>query len=98
MTSVVQNEYDVLVVSQFTLHGYLNGNKLDFHLALSPDRARTMYEEFVNQVKAGHPKPDKVQNGVFGAYMEVSLVRHTAYRLYVAVYDMMCCVRQTMDL
>lgn len=29
--------YEVLLVSQFTLHGRLNGNKLDFSKAMRPN-------------------------------------------------------------
>ena len=35
---LVQKEYEVLLVSQFTLYGLMKGNKPDFHLAMSPSQ------------------------------------------------------------
>ncbi|CAK4079046.1 unnamed protein product [Aphanomyces euteiches] len=73
-TSALQNNYQVLMVSQFTLHGYLNGNKPDFHLAMSPEPAKALFDNLVQRVRDAHTAPEQVQEGVFGAYMEVSLV------------------------
>lgn len=36
-SSVASNGFDVLLVSQFTLHGYFSGNKPDFHLSSACD-------------------------------------------------------------
>mmetsp|Transcript_21692 Transcript_21692/g.36265 ORF Transcript_21692/g.36265 Transcript_21692/m.36265 type:complete len:154 (-) Transcript_21692:334-795(-) len=71
--SVVDKGYEVLLVSQFTLYGYLKGNKPDFHLAMPPAKAREEYDAFVARVRKGH-KPDMVKDGVFGAKMNVQLV------------------------
>lgn len=32
-SSILSNEYEVLVISQFTLHGVIKGNRTDFHRA-----------------------------------------------------------------
>jgi D-tyrosyl-tRNA(Tyr) deacylase len=63
---------EVLLVSQFTLYSILKGNKPDFHGALEPGEANKMYEAFVNSLKIKHP--GKIQTGLFGEMMEVSLV------------------------
>lgn len=42
-------------------------------LAVPPDQARAFFQAFVDRVRAAHD-PSKVAEGVFGAYMEVSLV------------------------
>jgi D-tyrosyl-tRNA(Tyr) deacylase len=70
-SNVVENGYEVLLVSQFTLYGHLKGHKPDYHLAMPPSDAKPYYENFVSQCQATYP--GKVQSGVFGAYMEVSL-------------------------
>lgn len=71
-TSVQSNDYEVLLVSQFTLYGTTKGNKPDFHHAMTPTLAKPFYEDFVQTVKKMH-KPTKVQSGIFGAMMTVDL-------------------------
>ena len=59
-----------LIVSQFTLAADLRGNRPGFSYAAPPDLAKRLYEDFSVKVAAlGIP----VQNGVFGADMDVSL-------------------------
>jgi len=72
-SNVVDNDYDIMVVSQFTLYGILKGNKPDFHLALNPKEALVLYESFVNELKKMY-KPEKIQTGRFGEYMAVDYV------------------------
>ena len=45
--SVLDNDFEVLVVSQFTLYHVLKGNKPDFHNAMEHEKARELYEEFI---------------------------------------------------
>lgn len=45
--SVVSKQLEILFVSQFTLFGIANGNKLDFHKAMSPGPAKSMYDNLV---------------------------------------------------
>lgn len=71
--SVVQQQYEVLCVSQFTLHGRLNGNKPDFSRAMGPNEARTMYTAFLDKMRSVYAE-DKVKDGIFGAMMQVELV------------------------
>lgn len=59
-----------LVVSQFTLAADLRGNRPGFSTAAKPDEGKRLYEYFSARMQAeGVP----VQNGIFGADMDVSL-------------------------
>ncbi|XP_076917075.1 uncharacterized protein LOC143577004 [Bidens hawaiensis] len=71
--NVMQMNYEVLLVSQFTLYGILKGNKPDFHLAMAPDRAKSMYASVVERFKTSY-RSNAVRDGVFGAMMKVNLV------------------------
>jgi len=64
---------EVLVVSQFTLYGNVNkGNRPSYIDAAKPDIAEPIYNLFVNQLD--NIINNKVQTGIFGAYMEVDIV------------------------
>ena len=59
-----------LIVSQFTLAADLRGNRPGFSYAAPPDLAKRLYEDVSAKIAAlGIP----VQNGIFGADMDVSL-------------------------
>ncbi|KAK2949065.1 putative D-aminoacyl-tRNA deacylase [Blattamonas nauphoetae] len=71
--SIMEVDGELLLVSQFTLHARCNkGMKPDFHRAMGSERSKPFFEEFVEKVKSSY-KPDKVQTGSFGAFMNVSL-------------------------
>ncbi|KAL6546548.1 hypothetical protein OROMI_022269 [Orobanche minor] len=84
--NVMQRKYEVLLgissaspripVSQFTLYGFLKGNKPDFHVAMPPGAAKPFYVSLVENFQKAY-RADAVKgdvNGVFGAMMKVSLV------------------------
>ncbi|KAE8723016.1 D-tyrosyl-tRNA(Tyr) deacylase 1 [Hibiscus syriacus] len=71
--NVMQRDYGVLLVSQFTLYGFLKGNKPDFHVAMPPQKAKPFYESLIEKFRKAY-KPDAVKDGIFGAMMKVSLV------------------------
>lgn len=71
-TSVKDNGYEILCVSQFTLCGRLKGNKPDFSKAMPPLQAKAMYEKLLDRLKKDYDA-DKIKDGVFGALMEVSI-------------------------
>lgn len=71
--SVKDIDGDVIVVSQFTLHANTKkGNRPSYIKASKPDIAIPLYENFLQQLEKELDK--KVQTGVFGADMKVSLL------------------------
>ncbi|EDO49100.1 predicted protein [Nematostella vectensis] len=70
--NVMDKEYEVLCISQFTLYNILKGNKLDFHLAMGGDDSKQFYEEFLQQMRKSY-KPEAIKDGIFGAYMQVDI-------------------------
>ena len=79
--SVKQMEYDVLLVSQFTLLGTIANKKHspDFKLSMKPDEARAQYEAFKSLVSAGHDA-SRVYDGEFGAMMDVDSITLGSWR------------------
>ena len=64
---------EVLVVSQFTLYGNVKkGNRPSYIDAAKPDIAKPIYNLFIKQLDS--LINNKVQKGIFGAYMEVDIV------------------------
>ena len=72
-TSVVQNGYEILIVSQFTLYSTMNGNKPDFRKAKPGPEARELFDRLVELLRKGYAT-EKVQTGSFGEYMQVENV------------------------
>lgn len=71
--SLLLEDGDVLVVSQFTLHAAIKkGNRPSYIKAARPELAIPLYERFVRQMELDLGK--KVGTGVFGADMKVSLI------------------------
>lgn len=71
--SIKDIDGDVIVVSQFTLHALTKkGNRPSYIKASKPEIAIPMYENFVQQLEIELGK--KVQKGIFGADMKVSIV------------------------
>lgn len=72
--SILQKpDHDILLVSQFTLFASTKkGNRPSYIRASKPDFAVPMYEKFVAELSQQLGK--EVKTGVFGAYMQVSLV------------------------
>ena len=71
-SNLVQNNFGILVVSQFTLFCKMKGNKPDFHDALDGSEARVLFDKFVERLRAKYI-PEMVQTGRFGEYMNVKL-------------------------
>ena len=64
---------DILLISQFTLHGSTKkGNRPSFIKAAKSDFANVMYERFINVLEQSLGK--EIQTGEFGGDMKVSLV------------------------
>jgi D-aminoacyl-tRNA deacylase len=72
--SVLEAGGAVLVVSQFTLLGDARrGRRPGFTDAAPPEQAEALYRRFVERVRAAGVR---VEEGVFRATMDVSLVNH----------------------
>lgn len=71
----------ILIVSQFTLYGDCRkGKRPSYSLSAPPEQARAVYEDFVKAViEQGIP----VQEGIFGAMMQVDLVNDGPVTLIV---------------
>lgn len=65
---------ELLVISQFTLLADTGGGRRpSFIAAAAPDEARRLYEHFLSLCRSAGVK---VEQGEFGAMMEVELVNH----------------------
>lgn len=72
-TSLIQENYEVLLVSQFTLYAKTKkGNRPSFIGSAKPEFANKMYLDIVNYFKEIIPNT-KVKQGVFGANMQILL-------------------------
>ena len=72
--SIKDIDGEMLVISQFTLlANYRHGNRPDFLESAKPDEANRLYEYFKSLAKA---EVKRVESGVFGAHMEVSLLNN----------------------
>ena len=64
---------DILLISQFTLHGSTKkGNRPSFIKAAKPDFANVMYVKFIKVLEESLDK--EIQTGEFGGDMKVSLI------------------------
>ena len=69
--SLRELEEDVMIISQFTLAAITNkGNKPSFHKAAKPNKAKEIYDQFVQIFKDSHLN---VQTGKFGEIMNITL-------------------------
>lgn len=71
--SLLDEDGDILLVSQFTLHASTRkGNRPSYIKAAKPEIAIPLYEQFSAALGTLLPRP--VQKGIFGADMKVSLL------------------------
>ncbi|XP_022072802.1 D-aminoacyl-tRNA deacylase 1 [Acanthochromis polyacanthus] len=70
--SVMDRDFEVLCVSQFTLHCVLKGNKPDFHLAMPAELSQPFYNSILENMRSTY-KPELIKDGKFGAKMQVNI-------------------------
>ncbi|MBR0542771.1 MAG: D-tyrosyl-tRNA(Tyr) deacylase [Clostridia bacterium] len=73
--SILDIDGEVLAISQFTLCADVKkGNRPSFINSAEPTEANRLYEYFCEQLKQNGVR--KVEKGIFGAHMEVSLLNN----------------------
>ncbi|MDP6933894.1 MAG: D-aminoacyl-tRNA deacylase [Myxococcota bacterium] len=80
--SLLDEGLDALVVSQFTLYGDCRkGRRPSYVHAARPERAEPLYRQFCQELRTAGVQ--RVEEGVFGAMMQVSLVNDGPVTLWV---------------
>jgi D-tyrosyl-tRNA(Tyr) deacylase len=70
--NLAQTQGDLLLVPQFTLAADTHkGLRPGFSTAAPPEQGRRLFDTLVQAARAQHPR---VETGVFGAHMQVSLI------------------------
>jgi D-tyrosyl-tRNA(Tyr) deacylase len=72
-TSLLDNDYSLLLVSQFTLYADIKkGNSPSWDGAMVYDEAEKLFTQFCQKLKSEY-KENNIKTGLFGEEMEVSL-------------------------
>lgn len=80
--SVLQKGYEIMVISQFTLHANTRkGNRPSYINAAKPDIAIPTYEKFCKQLEL--QSGIEIKTGEFGADMKVSLVNDGPVTIWI---------------
>ncbi len=84
--SLIDINGELLIVSQFTLQASTKkGNRPSYLKAAKPDVAIPLYESFISAVQS--QVGNRVQTGVFGADMKVSLVNDGPVTILIDTKD-----------
>jgi D-aminoacyl-tRNA deacylase len=84
--SVKEENGDIIIVSQFTLHASTKkGNRPSYIKASKPDIAIPMYEKFVKTVEELLEKP--VQTCEFGSDMKLILINYVPFTIIIDTKD-----------
>lgn len=67
--SVKDIKGEILIVSQFTLHGVIDANKPNFRNSCEYDIAKDIFDKFVDKIKLESGL--KVETGEFGSMMKI---------------------------
>jgi D-tyrosyl-tRNA(Tyr) deacylase len=70
--SIKDTNKEILAISQFTLAADTkSGTRAGFSTAMPPKPAEVLYDYFLDNIKSKHKK---IQTGIFGADMQISLI------------------------
>lgn len=84
--SIIESGGDLLVVSQFTLHASTKkGNRPSYMRAAKSETAIPLYNQFIAHLE--HLLGKKIETGVFGAMMSVSLVNDGPVTIIIDTWD-----------
>ncbi|KFB41189.1 AGAP001371-PA-like protein [Anopheles sinensis] len=72
MESVVDQQLEILCVSQFTLYHRMKGNRPDFSRAMQGADAQQLYGTLLQKLRDQYA-PERIQDGRFGAMMQVHI-------------------------
>ncbi len=73
---------DIMLISQFTLHAKTKkGNRPSYVRAAKPEHAKKLYDEFIEKLEKKLQK--KVETGIFGAMMKVSLINDGPVTIFI---------------
>lgn len=61
--SVMDKNYEILCVSQFTLYGVLKGNKPDFHQSMNASISKPFFDNFLQKLKDNY-KPELIKGNI----------------------------------
>lgn len=80
--SLLDKQYDVLLISQFTLHASTKkGNRPSYIRASKPDHAVPLYQRMIAELEKAIGKP--IQTGIFGADMKVELLNDGPVTIFI---------------
>ncbi|CAK9826362.1 D-aminoacyl-tRNA deacylase 1 [Anthophora retusa] len=68
--SVMDKQYEILCISEFTLYHKLKGKRLDYHRAMPAQESEPFYKDFLTELGRNY-NPELIKDGKFGAMMEV---------------------------
>jgi len=70
--SVLDKEYSLMLVSQFTLYGStVKGRRPSYHEAMKTDKAEDFFYNIIETFKSKYLK-DKIKSGIFGSDMNIT--------------------------